>query len=390
MPSEDLEKFRIIETKKTYRPTVRDWLVGNFKGATWDQCRLFVFSFYPPGPDQLAVFHDISTWERDGKNPAEVECHGGSFQDYLLAAASKYRNDLDSLSWVGSIVPPLDETETTAWRALSTDYFLSPFTQGKVSGGFLTITGKPRMGKTGIGCLYAEMILKEYAQTEVLTNIPLEKPVDHVRPASSTTALLRGVADALIADRRWWWIFDEPSLSGWMKMDAPTNRAKNLERFARIIPKLQGSLLYIEQRVEGVPTILQDFAQSHISCTNPGSVIADLPGDRISIRSVPKPHRIPYRTGEAGFFDLEEDFDWTGLFRALRYDPDLLLIEEAKAPTQGERILRFLKEEEIRRKGGETVRCLDCSHEWVPRSTELPDRCPKCMSRDPFHLKEKA
>ena len=106
-----------------------------------------------------------------------------------------------------------------------------------------------------------------------------------MRPTTGSTALLRGIADALIAKRRWWWAFDEPALSGWMKGDAATSQAKNLARFARIIPKLSGSLIYIEQTEEGVPTILQDFAQSHIICTVPGSIIAVLPGDRISVHS---------------------------------------------------------------------------------------------------------
>lgn len=385
MTSEDMEKFRLIETKKTYRPTIRDWLVGNFKGATWDQVRIFIFSFTPPGRELAHLLQLIRQWESEGKQPYQVrETPTGYLQDDLLLAAAHYRTQLDHLSWVGSIVPPEDETETVAWSALSPRYFLSPFNSEKVSGGFLTVTGRPRMGKTGIGGNYAELWHDEYPESEVLTNIPLEKPVPWIRPVSDTVALFHAVGDALIANRRWIWIFDEPSLSGWMKMDAQSNRAKNLERFARIVPKLQGSLLYIEQRTEGIPTILQDFAQSHIVCTSPGNVIADLPGQKLSLRAVPKPKVAAYRSGESGFFELETDFDWQGLFRALRYDPDLLMIEDAKPATQGDRIHAFLRQYAVPKTVERNdVTCRFCAYTWQPKTDEPPARCPKCDRRNP-------
>lgn len=383
MPTEELEKFRIIETKKAYRPTIRDWLVGNFKAATWDQCRIFVFSFYPPGPYLQDILRNFRIWEAQKKQPWQVDdANAGLLQDELLVMAAQYRADLDHLSWVGSMVPPLDETETIAWATLSSSYLLSPFTWKGVSGGFLTIHGKPRSGKTGTGCDMGEIWLNEFHGTEVLTNIPLEHPVDGVRVVADPFALFHGVADALKAKRRWLWAWDEPTLSGYGRGDAATSVARNLDRFARIVPKLGGSLIYIEHREEGVPTVLSDFSQSHITCTNPGMIIADLPGQRISIRNVPMPRRMKYRTGEAGYFELQDGFDWQGVFRALRFNPELMMIEDMDASTQGERIERFLTDLEAKPAIGFKVSCRKCGATWTGRS-DRPGRCPKCDVRDP-------
>lgn len=389
MSSEDMEKFRLIEAKKVYRPAIRDWLIGNFKSASWDQVRIFLSTFAPaddPRDTLSKLLRDCRRWEAEGKQPWQIkdEERGYFLQDDLLVALARGRGQLDHLSQIGSFVPPEDETETISWSTLSPLFLLSPFNAEKVSGGFLTVTGRPRVGKTGVGCDYAELWHDAYPDTEVLNNFPLERSVSWMRPATDLISLFQGISDALVAERRWLWGFDEPSLSGWMKMDAQSNRAKNLDRFARIVPKLQGSLLYIEQRIEGVPTVLQDFAQSHIACTSPGNIIADLPGQKISIRAVPKPRVAAYRTGEAGYFDLQEDFDWQGLFKALRYQPELLVIEAAKPATQGERIKAFLKQYVDSKPNLRTnVTCRFCAHTWQPKTDEPPARCPKCMHRNP-------
>ncbi|HEV8595654.1 MAG TPA: hypothetical protein VGR51_09020, partial [Thermoplasmata archaeon] len=267
------------------------------------------------------------------------------------------------------------------------DYFLAPFNQKGLSGGFLTITGPPRMGKTNIGCLYGEMWREKYPASEVLTNIPLQAAIPNVRPVESMPPFLRGIAEALLAARRWLWIFDEPALSGWMKADAPSARAKNLERFARIIPKLGGSFIYIEQRIEGVPTVIHDFAESHVLCLSPGLAIADLPARRATVSSIPRPSQVKYRTGESGYFDIAADFPFDGLFRALQFDPSTLLqIRDLPPTTQGQRILRFLEEIDPAQKGEDRppVRCIHCHHEWIPRKDETPARCPGCFRKNPL------
>lgn len=395
MPSEELEKFRIIESRKNYEGA--DQWLRNFKEATWDEVRTFVRFYLPPGDEMLQLFAQIREWEAEGKKPVEVVAPSGvKLEDDLSVGMAQFRGSLDYLSLVGSTIRPLGYTETLSWGILSRNYFLAPFTEKGKSGGFLTITGLPRMGKSGIFCLYAEMWMDEWLESEVLTNVPLERStvenVPRVRPITEPIGLLRGIAGALKAKRRWLWGYDEPSLSGYYRPDAPTGRAKNLDRFARIIPKLGGSFVYIEQREEGVPTTISDFAEHHIYCTNPGAVFVDLPGKRGPVIHVPKPKRMAYRTGEAGYFDIPKDFPWDDLFRALRFDPLSNTIEEADAMTQGDRIGRFLDKLEGWKPKPErpAVSCRYCGESWIPKSDEPPARCPRCDKRNPILTTEAA
>ncbi len=380
-PSEDLEKFRILESRKNYE-SADEWL-RNFPEATWDEVRTFITFYCAPDEDMMtALLKDTRTWEARKLKPSEVnDAPAGSLEDELRVSMAKFRGSLDYLSLVGSTVRPTGYTESLLWNDLNPEIFLRPFTEDKVSGGFLTVTGRPRMGKTGVACDVAEFWLDKWPGTEVLSNVPLEDaPPPGVRPISTVPGLMRGISEALVAERRWLWVFDEPALSGWLKADAPTAKAKNLERFARIVPKLSGSFIYIEQRVEGVPTVIQDFSQSHIFCTSPGSVFISLPRKRMPLRHVPKPKKIKYRTGEAGMFDIAKDFPWDKFFKALRYDPEALTIEAAELPTQGERIATFLNDLE-----GitlDSIQCRFCRASWIPK-VPYPARCPKCNRRKP-------
>jgi hypothetical protein len=389
VPSEEIEKFRIIESRKNYEDA--DQWLRNFKEATWDECRTLLTFYCPPGEEMLRMLSMFREWEKEGKQPHQVqETPSGNLEDDLRVALAQFRGSLDYLSLVGSTIRPGGYTQSLSWGILSRDYFLAPFNEKGASGGFLTITGRPRMGKSGIACLYGEMWIDEYPGSEVLTNVPLQRNTDHVRPVTDILGLLNGIADALNAKRRWQWQYDEPSLSGWMKSDALTGRAKNLERFARIIPKLGGSFIYIEQREEGVPTTIQDFSQSHIYCTNPGAIFADLPGKRGPIIHVPKPRRIAYRTGEAGYFSVPADFAWDELFRTLRFDPFTNTIEAADEITQGTRIQRFLSrtEEAKPKQDRPNVTCRFCGESWMPRSDEPPERCPRCRKVDPLGIRQ--
>lgn len=384
MAKEEIEKFRIIESRKNYEDA--DQFLRNFREATWDQCRTFVGSYCPPGDEMLQMLGFFRQWEDKGLQPWEVDegPQGFNLEDELRVAAAHFRGSLDYLSLVGSTIRPGGYEHTLKYSILNRHYFLQPFQEKRVSGGFLTITGRPRMGKTGIACLYGEMWHEEYPESEVLTNVPLQRKTDGVRPVTDVSGLLEGVAAALNAKRRWLWQYDEPLLSGWGKTDSMTGRARNLERFARIIPKLGGSFIYIEQRQEGVPTTIQDFAQSHVYCTNPGAIFADLPARKGPIMGVPKPRKILYRPGEAGYFNVPQDFPWDELFYALRFDPFTNTIEVADAATQGERILGFLKRHQDKpRQDRPSVRCRKCGHTWMPKTDEPPARCPHCDIRNP-------
>jgi len=305
------------------------------------------------------------------------------FEDRLSEELAWGRALLDPLSFIGSKIPPGDTSDSDVWSDRSMDYYLRPFIEDGKSGGFLTITGLPRTGKTGIGALYGEMAVEAWPGTEVLSNIPLEKSISWVRTAIDMPLLLEGVADALLAERRWTWIYDEPSLSGYSRAQGTSRRSVGLDRWARIIPKLGGSLIYLEQREEGVPTTISDFAQSHVYTISKGVAVMDLSGRRTRVRGIPKPSIYKYRTGEAGHFEVPNNFPFDDLFRALKFDPlSLTPREDVRYTTQGERLKEFVRKLTPKIEPG-SVTCVYCSYSWMPRGGP-PERCPNCMKRHPL------
>lgn len=324
MPSEELEKFRILESEKRYRSALR-WLT-DFRRANWDEVRVFVSSFCPPGDEFLSRLAEIRDWEKDGLKPSEVD----TLEDDLRLGMAWYRQSLDNLSIIGSTIPPLDKGDAMPWALPKDEFFLSPF---EGDGGYLTITGNPRAGKTGIACLYAEMWMRAFPEAEVLTNVPLVREVKGIRKVTGMLELLSAIADALEADRRWLWVFDEGGLA-WLRSQAMRSSSIGLEKFARIVPKLGGSFIFIEQREEGIPSVITDFSQAHILCTSAGFVIADLPHLRGGLRDVPRPAIAKYRSGEVGYFEMD-----------INMDSFLKALPERGKKTQEERIRAFVAKE---------------------------------------------
>src|SRR3989337_980653 len=224
MSTEDMEKYRILESDKRYRAADR-WL-DNFSAASWSEVRTFIRSYVPP--DKVKELLEMAR-EAEIARSTPIKVMG--LEDRLSEELAWGRALRDNLSIVGSTIPPGDyETQTMPWSYIKENVFLAPF---KGDGGD--------------------------------------------RSVSAMSDLLRGIAAALADDRKWLWVLDEAGLV-WLRAEAMTIRARGLEKFARIVPQLGGSFIYIEQRIEGVPTVITDFAESHVFCTSPGYVTVDLPG----------------------------------------------------------------------------------------------------------------
>jgi len=329
-----MDKFRITASERRSKAT-DDWL-DNFRDASWKEFRRFVRSWVLPGPylpgtqEKYPQFYEFLKMadEMEAKGIPPWKCPG--LVNELREAMALGINALDTFSIIGAKLPPNDEGgrgTSVPWSMLAPMYYME---WAKGDGGYLTITGRPRSGKTNIACLMGEHWNTVWPNSQILTNIPLDGKCAFVRPVSRMSELLRGVADALENERRWLWELDEGGLV-WLRADAMKTSSKGLERFARIVPKLGGSFAYIEQRIEGVPSVIQDFAQSHIYTDQVGFCYADLPAYRTSIRSIPRAKVFRYRTGETGYFEVD-----------LNLDQFLSALPERGRKTQAQRINSFL------------------------------------------------
>ena len=298
---DNLGQFRIIQAEQRFRSALR-WL-ADFESATWPEVRMFLASYCPPGDMLEALIFKVDEWEGKLK-PSNVAEKGRSLRSELYLAMASFRRGLDPLSLVGSIVSPLDQHDTLPWDIISERAYLRPF-QG--DGGFLTITGPPRQGKTGVAMLYAEMFLRHDPRAVVLSNVILSHPVERFHETEGMRALIGHVKKAIPERRKWLWIFDDAGLE-WLKQRAMAGTALDLERFARIVPKHGGSFIYIDQREGGVPTTISEFAESRIRCLRPGFAVLRIPDLPPAVRDIPRP-LTPYISEARSTFSIDMTFE---------------------------------------------------------------------------------
>src|SRR5712664_3811171 len=158
---DNLGQFRIIQAEQRFRSAYR-WL-ADFDGATWPEVRMFVSSFCPPGPAFETFLLQFHKYEKDNLRPSQVidKEDGRHLEDELRLAMAHFRRGLDPLSLIGSVISPLDHGDYLPFSIINDAAWLDPFaiSDGGL-GGVLTVTGPPRMGKTGIACLIMEAWLR--------------------------------------------------------------------------------------------------------------------------------------------------------------------------------------------------------------------------------------
>ncbi len=280
------------------------WL-ADFEGATWPEVRIFLSSFCPPGVEFEAFLIRLNGWEKTGKRPSQIVEDGRFLADELRLAMAQFRRGLDPLSLVGSIISPTDHGDSLPFSVINDSAWLDPFFIAGGSGGFLTITGPPRMGKTGIACLIMEAWLRANPRSLVLTNVIMAHRIDRVVEIPGVRALSEAVYRCVKEGRRWLWVFDDAGLE-WIKQRAMSGTSIDLEQFARIVPKHGGSFVYIDQREGGIPTTISEFADSRIRSFRPGFAQVRLPRLVGFVRDIPR-SLIPYISEARSAFLVDMD-----------------------------------------------------------------------------------
>lgn len=183
-------------------------------------------------------------------------------------------------------------------------------------GQFGRISGLPRTGKTNLACF----LLEKWSE------IPGCVGISNILPAGSKPTQYTYVKDskslletiALIPDeKKWLFVLDEGGLI-YGKADASTRRAKDLDKLVRVLGKLHGNMVIVEQRVESVPTIIQEFAMNVYFTQAPGVISVELKGPTLEfqtwLRGFPKTG-LDFDTYDIAYFNVETEV--ASLFEAL-------------------------------------------------------------------------
>lgn len=205
------------------------------------------------------------------------------------------------------------------WSVYNPDVLIRNFSEGS----FGRISGVPRTGKTNLACLIMEEW--EKAGNVAISNIRPDLEDDRYRYVTDARGLFRELSTIGGPSgwkRRWLFVLDEGGLI-WAKQDVSTRRAKDLEKLIRIIGKLRGNMILIDQRADAIPTTFQQFASSLFFCHKPGLATLDLRGPNLVLKMKVKDlarTSIPYDSRDIAFFTINQDIP--EMLEAMAGSPD--------------------------------------------------------------------
>ncbi|TLX89652.1 MAG: hypothetical protein E6K94_09650 [Thaumarchaeota archaeon] len=204
---------------------------------------------------------------------------------------------------VGSMVFA-PELNYDVWDFYNPDLLIRNFSEGK----FGEWTGPPRTGKTSGSCVFIEQwISKKYF---CVSNIFKKSETNAYEYANNARGLFEIVA-TFPRKTKWIFVYDEGGASGYSKAQASTLKSTYLNNVCRIIGKLYGNVLYIDQRSLSVPTTIQEFSTTRFHSVEPGIVHLELMHptsfNRI-VKEFPKT-KLPYDTRDIADFEMNVNTD---------------------------------------------------------------------------------
>lgn len=179
-------------------------------------------------------------------------------------------------------------------------------------GQFGRISGIPGTGKTNTGCVIMEEWVKNEKRT-AFTNIKPKHPLKefpdsrivYVKDAKAFFLALSHIQEGTT----WILVLDEAGLI-YSRPDQTTRRVKDLDKFMRIARHLHGSILLIEQRIESVPSIIQEFSVCLFYCEHPGVLNIELKGPTLAFRDRVKDFprtSLPFDTYDIAYLEINVD-----------------------------------------------------------------------------------
>lgn len=275
-------------------------LCARWQTVTWEELdNVITVGVWDPDK-QLAMFNEVHAARQRKSMPCLVP---GLLTRLRVAVSHSFHvaDKIGGVSGVGSMVFD-DHRRVRSWHIYNPRILTANFNEGN----FGRIAGLPRRGKTNTGCVWMEQWASQgnIAFSNIMPDpeAPIDPRYQYVKDA---LALFQAVA--IIPDGvKWSFILDEGGLM-YSKADAATTRNKELDKFVRVIGKLHGNLIIIEQRPESVPTIVQDFATSLFYCESPGIVDIELKGPMLAFRDRVKDFpktSLPMQTYDIAYFNI--------------------------------------------------------------------------------------
>lgn len=332
---DSLGKAVMIEATKRSQQTERR--LSQFPTWTWEDYERFVTWMAWQDDVQEKFFAISESAKRKGAaSPASVQMvRGPPLFVMLRKAASASFHVVDhagGISGLGSMIAEPDEG-LRSFKIYNPDILTANLRR---KGNFGRINGELDSGKTNTGCVIFEQWLKEDEKHVAIGNIAMLREVPGYFYRAKASTLLRTVSE-LPDEKVFLYEMDEGGLN-YSKPDQTTKHVRQLDKLMRIIRKLHGSFILIEQREESVPNLIVEWARNIYTCHKTkghGIITIELRGPELGFRDTVKGFPatgLPFNTDDIAPFNF--DIDIAKLFDYM-----------AEKPEPKKRILEFLDAE---------------------------------------------
>ncbi|HKZ42791.1 MAG TPA: hypothetical protein VJ044_17640 [Candidatus Hodarchaeales archaeon] len=299
---DSLGKAIIIESTK--RMTQALELLRRIKMWSWEDAYDFVTVGVWNEREQSAFFEMFQKARLLG---APSPSQGIKDLDVILrtAVATSFHavDHAGGITGLGSMVFVPDQGHRT-WRLYNPSILTANY---QSEGNFGRISGVPGSGKTNTACVISEQWASEPNHVAI-GNIRMLKPDERFIYTHDAKAFFLAIAN-LPYEVKWLFTLDEGGLV-YSKPDQATRRVKDLDKFARCVRKLGGSLNLVEQREDSIPNLIMEFAKNIFYCQRKGTVAIELRGPDLAFRDTVKDFTkttLPFDTNDIAMFPINVD-----------------------------------------------------------------------------------
>ena len=251
------------------------------------------------------IINIIRRYEKTDKKPGDIPG-----LEYLLRTAIgpsiRLAEKLGGITGLGSMVFE-PEMLIDEYQYYNPDIMIMGFKEGN----FGRMSGNPRKGKTSNSCL---MIERWNGNNNIaLSNIYKKEETNKYIYVKDARDLFTMISD-MPRNTQWIFVYDEGGLS-YSKLHSSTIHSRYMNEVARIIGKLYGNMLYIDQIPEACPETIQKFSTNTFHALEPGKMFIELKGPykfKRTLRNIPQT-TLPYDTRDIAYFD-SKDLNVEGMF----------------------------------------------------------------------------
>lgn len=285
-----------VEFAAIFERKMKEFLrvMRRFETLTWDDVTDIVTSGVWDAKEKDALLGLCAEHRNNGNLPASVK----NLDIRLRAAIAPSFRLASGIGGIGSMVFD-SEYEYDSYHVYNQDMISDAFSEGT----FARLSGPPRQGKTNFACVLMEHYSKK---GEIFTNIFMEKPVRGIKHVNGMRELLTAICNT---KHRFLFILDEGVVSGYGKPDATTKHQRHIDKFLRLIGKLRGNVLYIDQREMSAPNVVMEWSRLWFRAIKPGTMYIQLDDYfKKTVKDFPETH-LPYRTRDLPSFEVDVDME---------------------------------------------------------------------------------